>query len=125
MNNTDYNNKVKENFLNPTNMGEIKDADGVGLIGNVRCGDILKIMIKVKEDKIYDIKFQTFGCAAAIASSSILTQMAIGKNIKDAYRITNEDVLKELGGLPNIKIHCSNLAADALKKAIDNYNENK
>ncbi len=125
MNNTDYNDNVKENFLNPKNMGEIKDANGIGLVGNVRCGDILKIMIKVKEDKIIDIKFQTFGCAAAIASSSMLTQMAINKNIKEAYEITNEDVLKELGGLPSIKIHCSNLAADALKKAIDNYNKNK
>lgn len=98
MSNVDYNDNVKENFLNPKNMGEIKDADGIGLIGNIKCGDILKIMIKVRNNIIEDIKFQTFGCAAAIASSSMLTQLAIGKTLDDAYKIENNDVLKELGG---------------------------
>lgn len=121
MNNTDYNEIVKENFLSPKNMGQMENPDGEGIIGNAKCGDVLKIMIKVNEEKIEDIKFQTFGCAAAIASSSILTQIAKGKDLEEAYKINNDDVLKELGGLPNIKIHCSNLAADALKKAIEDY----
>ena len=102
-------------------MGEMQEPDGEGMIGNARCGDVLKIMIRVKEDKIEDIKFQTFGCAAAIASSSMLTQIAKGKNLDEAYQIDNKDVLERLGGLPNIKIHCSNLAADVLRKAIDDY----
>ncbi|MFA5485022.1 MAG: iron-sulfur cluster assembly scaffold protein [Candidatus Pacearchaeota archaeon] len=121
MSNTNYNEVVKENFLNPKNMGEMQEPDGEGMIGNARCGDVLKIMIRVKEDKIEDIKFQTFGCAAAIASSSMLTQIAKGKNLDEAYQIDNKDVLERLGGLPNIKIHCSNLAADVLRKAIDDY----
>lgn len=121
MSNTNYNEVVKENFLNPKNMGEMQEPDGEGMIGNARCGDVLKIMIRVKEDKIEDIKFQTFGCAAAIASSSMLTQIVKGKNLDEAYQIDNKDVLERLGGLPNIKIHCSNLAADALRKAINDY----
>src|SRR5574344_38948 len=110
--NTSYNDKVKENFLNPKNMGSMENPDGIGTVGNIKCGDILKIMIKVDNNIITDIKFQTFGCAAAIASSSMLTQIVIGKNLDEASEITNEMVLKELGGLPSIKIHCSNLAAD-------------
>lgn len=125
MNNTDYNEKVKDHFMNPRNVGEIKNADGEAIIGNPTCGDVLKIMIKIKDDKIDDIKFKTFGCAAAIATSSMLTEMVKGKSLKETEKIQNKDVLNSLGGLPNIKIHCSNLAADALHKAIENYNNKK
>ena len=121
MNNTDYNEKVLEHFKHPRNMGEMKDADAEGVVGNPVCGDVMKIMIKVKDGKIGDIKFQTFGCAAAIASSSALTEIAKGKTIKQAKKITNGDVARHLGQLPPIKMHCSNLAADALKKAIENW----
>lgn len=125
MNNTSYNEKVRENFLHPQNMGEIENPDGEGTVGNPRCGDVLKVMIKVKDNKIKDIKFQTFGCAAAIASSSMLTQLAKNKDLDEASKITNKDVLNELRELPNIKIHCSNLAADALKEAIKDYSNKK
>ncbi len=121
MNNTNYNEIVKENFLNPKNMGQMENPDGEGIIGNAKCGDVLKVMIKVKDNIIEDIKFQTFGCAAAIASSSMLTQIAKDKNLDEASKIENKDVLEKLGGLPSIKIHCSNLAADALKIAIEDY----
>lgn len=124
MNNTDYNEKVKDHFMNPRNVGEIDNPDGEATIGNPSCGDVMKMMIKVNENKIEEIKFKTFGCAAAIATSSILTEMTKGKTLKEAKEIQNKDVLEALGGLPNIKIHCSNLAADALHKAIENY-ENK
>lgn len=120
-----YNEKVKDLFLNPHNLGEIENADGVGEVGNAKCGDIMKIWIKVnpKTQIVEDVKFKTFGCAAAIATSSIITDMAIGKTLEEAEEITNQDVAKELGGLPNSKLHCSNLAADALKKAIHEYKE--
>jgi len=121
MNNTNYNEIVKENFLNPKNMGQMENPDGEGIIGNAKCGDVLKVMIKVKDNIIEDIKFQTFGCAAAIASSSMLTQIAKDKSLDEASKIKNKDVLEKLGGLPSIKIHCSNLAADALKIAIEDY----
>jgi len=121
MENIDYNEKVKDHFFNPRNVGEIKDADGVGTVGNPSCGDIMTIYIKVKDDKIEDIKFKTFGCAAAIASTSIATEMVKGKTLEEAEKLTRNDVANELGGLPEIKMHCSNLAADALRKAIDNY----
>ncbi|MFA4960150.1 MAG: iron-sulfur cluster assembly scaffold protein [Candidatus Pacearchaeota archaeon] len=121
MNNTSYNEKVLEHFRNPRNMGEFENADAEGIVGNPKCGDVMKIMIKIKDDKIKDIKFQTFGCAAAIASSSALTEIAKGKTLKQAKKITNEDVAEYLGELPPIKIHCSNLAADALRKAIENW----
>jgi len=124
MNNTDYNEKVKDHFINPRNVGEIENPEGEATIGNPSCGDVLKIMLRIKEEKIKDIKFKTYGCAAAIATSSILTEMIKGKTLNEAKKIQNKDVLEALGGLPNIKIHCSNLAADALHKAIDNY-ENK
>lgn len=123
--NKSYNKKVLDHFKNPRNMGEIKNPSAEGVVGNPVCGDVMKIMIKVEDDKIKDIKFQTFGCAAAIASSSALTEIAMGKSLKKAKKITNEDVAKYLGQLPPIKIHCSNLAADALKKAIKNWEENK
>ena len=119
--NTSYNEKVLEHFRNPRNMGEMKNPNAEGVVGNAVCGDVMKIMIKVKDEKIKDIKFQTFGCAAAIATSSALTEIAKGKTIKEAKKITNSDVAKYLGELPPIKMHCSNLAADALKKAIENW----
>ena len=116
-----YTEKVKDHFFNPRNIGEIRDADGVGTVGNPQCGDVMTIYIKVKDEKIDDIKFKTFGCAAAIATSSILTEMAKGKKLDEALKITRDDVANELGGLPAIKLHCSNLAADALLEAIKNY----
>ena len=116
-----YTEKLKDHFFNPRNVGELKDADGVGTVGNPVCGDVMTIYIKVKNKKIDNIKFKTFGCAAAIATSSILTEMAKGKKLDEALRITRDDVANELGGLPEIKLHCSNLAADALREAIKNY----
>ena len=116
-----YTKMVKDHFFNPRNVGEIKDADGVGTVGNPICGDVMTIYIKVKDEIIIDIKFKTFGCAAAIATSSILTGMAKGKMLDEALKITRDDVANELGGLPAIKLHCSNLAADALREAIKDY----
>lgn len=116
-----YSDKVMEHFRDPKNMGEIKDADGVGAVGNVICGDIMTIYIKVKDDKLEDIKFQTMGCAAAIATSSMITELAKGKTLDEAMKITRDDVASELDGLPPIKMHCSNLAADALHEAIKDY----
>ncbi len=116
-----YTEMVKDHFFNPRNVGEIKDADGVGTVGNPICGDVMTIYIKVKDEIIIDIKFKTFGCAAAVATSSILTEMAKGKMIDDAFNITRDDVANKLGGLPSIKLHCSNLAADALREAIKDY----
>ena len=116
-----YTKKVKDHFFNPRNVGEIKDADGVGTVGNPICGDVMTIFIKVKDDRIADIKFKTYGCAAAIASSSIATEMIKGKKIEEAMKLTRDDVANELGGLPAIKMHCSNLAADALHEAIKDY----
>ena len=120
-----YTEKVMDHFRNPRNMGEIKDADGVGTVGNPQCGDIMTMYIKVKDDRIIDIKFKTFGCTAAIASTSIATEMVKGKTLDEAYKLTRDDVAKELGGLPAIKMHCSNLAADALRKAIDDYRKKR
>lgn len=116
-----YTKKVMEYFLNPRNMGKIKNPNGVGKAGNPVCGDVMYIYIKVKDDIITDIKFETFGCAAAIATSSIVTELAKGKKIEEAMRIDNRTVSQELGGLPPQKEHCSNLAADALKEAIYDY----
>ncbi len=116
-----YTEKVKDHFFNPRNVGEIKDADGVGTVGNPTCGDVMTIYIKVKDEIIIDIKFKTFGCAAAVATSSILTEMAKGKMLDEALEIKRDDVANELGGLPAIKLHCSNLAADALREAINDY----
>lgn len=121
MGNTDYNKSVLEHFRNPQNMGEIKNPSAVGKVGNPKCGDVMQIYLNIKDEKIKDIKFQTMGCAAAIATSSMLTVLAKGKSLKDAKKITNNDVAKALGDLPPIKIHCSNLAADALQEAIKNY----
>ena len=116
-----YSKKVMQHFMHPKNMGEMKDADGIGRVGNPRCGDVMKVYIKVKDNKIKDIKFQTFGCMAAIATSSMITQLAKGKKLEDAEKITNKDVADSLKGLPPLKMHCSNLASDALKEAIRDY----
>jgi nitrogen fixation NifU-like protein len=116
-----YSEKVMEHFQNPRNVGEIKNADGIGEVGNPICGDIMKIYIKVKDDKIVDCKFKTFGCGAAIATSSMVTEMVKGKSIDEALKISNKVVAEALGGLPAIKMHCSNLAADGLYKAIEDY----
>ncbi|NLM51973.1 MAG: Fe-S cluster assembly scaffold protein NifU [Firmicutes bacterium] len=114
-----YTEKVMDHFTNPRNVGEIKDADGIGEVGNMKCGDIMRIYLKVSDDDVIeDIKFRTFGCAAAIATSSAITEMVKGKTIAEAWEISNQQVAEELGGLPPNKMHCSNLAADALKKAL-------
>ncbi len=116
-----YSQKVLEHFRNPRNMGEIKDADGIGTVGNPVCGDMMTIYIKVKEGRIEDIKFKTFGCGAAVATSSMITELAKGKTLEEAMKITRKDVAEALEGLPPVKMHCSNLAADALKAAIEDY----
>lgn len=120
-----YTDKVMEHFRNPRNMGEISDADGVGTVGNPVCGDIMTIYIKVKDNHINDIKFKTFGCGAAIATSSMVTELAKGKTLEEALKITRGDVADALEGLPPIKMHCSNLAADALHAAIEDYNKKR
>ena len=121
-----YSEKVMEHFSNPRNVGEIPDADGVGIEGNPTCGDIMKIYIKVEDDHIMDVKFKTFGCGAAIATSSMVTEMVMGKTLDEALEISNQAVAEALGGLPPVKMHCSNLAADALHKAIeDNSSKQK
>lgn len=125
-----YTKQVVKNFMNPKNVGEIKNADGIGKVGNPVCGDVMWLYIKVGKNKegkevITDIKFKTFGCAAAIATSSMITQLAKGKTLKDAEKITRNDVAGSLKGLPPIKMHCSNLASDALRKAIEDYESKK
>jgi nitrogen fixation NifU-like protein len=110
-----------EHFRNPRNVGTIEDADGVGNVGNPVCGDVMQMMIKVKDNRIVDIKFQTMGCGAAIATSSISTEMVKGKTLDEARELTNKAVAEALGGLPATKMHCSNLAADAIHQAIDDY----
>ncbi|MCK9526839.1 MAG: Fe-S cluster assembly scaffold protein NifU [Limnochordia bacterium] len=119
-----YSDKVMDHFTNPRNVGEIADADGVGEVGNARCGDIMKLWIKVENDIITDVKFKTFGCGAAIATSSIITEMALGMTVNQAEEITNQQVAEELHGLPAVKMHCSNLAAEALSAAIQDYRKN-
>ena len=116
-----YSPKVMEHFQNPRNVGEIEDADGVGEIGNPVCGDIMKLYIKVKDNRIVDAKFKTFGCGAAIATSSMVTELVKGKTLDEAEKISRDTVAEALDGLPPIKMHCSNLAADALGKAIEDY----
>ena len=116
-----YSEKVMEHFRNPHNMGEIPDADGVGTVGNPVCGDLMTIYIKVQNDKITDIKFKTFGCGAAIATSSMTTELAKGKTLEEAMKLNRKDVADSLDGLPPIKMHCSNLAADGLHAAIEDY----
>ncbi|ABO49303.1 nitrogen-fixing NifU domain protein [Desulforamulus reducens MI-1] len=116
-----YTEKVMDHFTNPRNVGEIENADGIGQVGNPSCGDIMKITLKVEDNIIKDIKFKTFGCGAAVATSSMVTEMAMGKTIDEALTITNKAVAEALEGLPPAKMHCSNLAADALKVAIEDY----
>lgn len=116
-----YTKEVMDHFSNPRNVGEIENADGVGEVGNVKCGDIMRIYLKIKDDVIDDIKFLTFGCGSAIAASSIATEMMKGKKIEEALKITNKDVVDALGGLPPVKIHCSVLAEDAFKAAVYDY----
>jgi nitrogen fixation NifU-like protein len=120
-----YSQKVLDHFMNPRNVGEILDADGVGMEGNPTCGDAMQIFIKVENDRIVDAKFRTFGCGAAIAVSSMITEMVKGKTIDEALSISKEVVAQELGGLPPQKMHCSNLGADALRKAIEDYKSKK
>ncbi|MFC1496704.1 Fe-S cluster assembly scaffold protein NifU [Candidatus Margulisiibacteriota bacterium] len=116
-----YSEKVMDHFKNPRNVGEIENPDGIGKIGNPTCGDIMEMYIKVKGKKITDVKFKTFGCGAAIATSSMVTELVKGKTIDEALKITNDTVIDALDGLPPIKRHCSVLAEDALKSAIDDY----
>ncbi len=116
-----YSEKVMEHFRNPRNVGEVKKPDGVGEVGNPVCGDMMRITIKVKDDKIKDIKFKTLGCGAAIATSSMITELAIGKPLKEAEKISRQDIADALDGLPAQKMHCSVLAADGLREAIADY----
>ena len=118
-----YTEQVIDHFTNPRNVGEIENASGVGLVGNAKCGDIMKIFIKVKNNVIVDVKFKTFGCGAAIATSSRATEIVMGKTIEEALAVTNKQVTDSLGGLPEVKLHCSVLAEEALHEAIKNYKE--
>ncbi|MCX5799124.1 MAG: Fe-S cluster assembly scaffold protein NifU [Proteobacteria bacterium] len=120
-----YSDKVMDHFMNPRNMGEIEDADAVGEVGNPACGDVMKLYLKIEDNKIVDAKFKTFGCGAAIASSSITTELIKGKTVDEALKLSNEAVAEALGGLPPAKRHCSVLAEDALKVAIEDYKKRK
>ncbi|MBN1573824.1 MAG: iron-sulfur cluster assembly scaffold protein [Deltaproteobacteria bacterium] len=119
-----YSKKVIEYFENPVNVGKIENPDGVGRAGNPECGDTIELYIKVVDDRITDIKFKTFGCAAAVASSSMLTELVLGKKLDEALSVTKNDVADNLGGLPERKMHCSNMAEDALRLAIEDYRNN-
>ncbi|MDS1004405.1 Fe-S cluster assembly scaffold protein NifU [Clostridium sporogenes] len=116
-----YTEKVMDHFRNPRNVGEIEDANGIGEVGNAKCGDIMKIYLKVQDNIIKDVKFKTFGCASAIASSSMATELIKGKNLEDAWQLTNKAVAEALEGLPPVKMHCSVLAEEAIHKAINEY----
>jgi len=118
-----YSEKVLDHFKNPRNVGELEDADAEGTVGNPVCGDMMTMYIKVKDDRIEDVKFKTFGCGAAIATSSMTTELAKGKTLNEALKISRQDVADALDGLPPVKMHCSNLAADALHEAIKSYKE--
>jgi len=120
-----YSEKVMDHFMNPRNMGEIENADGVGTVGNPKCGDIMKMYLKIENDVIVDAKFKTFGCGAAVATSSMATELVIGKTIEEALKITNKAVADALDGLPPVKMHCSNLAAEAIAAAIHDYKKKK
>lgn len=119
-----YNEKVMDYFYNPRNVGEIEDANAIGEVGNARCGDIMQVFLKIEDNIIENVSFKTFGCGAAIATSSIATEMIKGKSIDEAMKLSNKDVVKELGGLPSAKLHCSVLAEQAIKKALENYKKN-
>ncbi len=120
-----YSDKVLDHFKNPRNVGEIENPDGEGSVGNPVCGDMMTIYLKIKDDRIEDIKFKTFGCGAAIATTSMTTELAKGKTLDEALEITRDKVAEALGGLPPVKMHCSNLAADALHDAIKDYQKKK
>jgi nitrogen fixation NifU-like protein len=117
----DYSAKVMDHFTNPRNMGNIENSDGVGEVGNAKCGDIMKIFLKIEGDRIADVKFQTFGCGAAIASSSMATELIKGKTLEEAWKLSNKAVAEALDGLPPIKMHCSMLAEEAIHEAINDY----
>ena len=119
----DYTEQVMDHFMNPRNMGELEDASGVGTVGNAKCGDIMRIYIKVENDVITDVKFKTFGCGAAIATSSKATELVKGLTLEEAEKITNKMVMESLGGLPPVKVHCSVLAEEALHAAIQDYRQ--
>ena len=119
----DYSKKVVDHFINPRNAREITDASGVGTVGNARCGDIMRVFLKIEDEIVTDASFKTFGCGAAVATSSIATEMVIGKRIEDALKITNQDVVEALDGLPTAKVHCSVLAREALHAALWDYAE--
>ena len=121
----EYSKKVMKEFLAPKNFGEMKNPDAEGKVGSPACGDIMKLQLKVKDNKIKDIKFQTFGCASAIATTSVITQIVKGKSLNYAEKLTMQDVIKKLKGLPQIKIHCSSMGIQALKKAIEDYKGKK
>ena len=116
-----YTEKVMEHFVNPHNMGEMPDADAVGEVGNAKCGDIMRMYLKIEDDRIVDVKFKTYGCASAIATSSIATDLVLGKTLQEALQLSNQTVVDTLGGLPAHKVHCSVLAEQAIKSAIANY----
>jgi len=116
-----YSEKVMDHFMHPRNVGEISDASGVGTVGNPICGDVMKMFLKIEDDVIVDVKFKTFGCGAAVATSSMVTEMVKGKSIKEALTITNKAVAEALGGLPAVKMHCSVLAEEALRSALKDY----
>ena len=116
-----YTEQVMEHFTNPRNVGVIENADGVGEVGNVKCGDIMKIYLKIEDEVITDVKFKTFGCGSAVASSSVATELIKGKTVKEALNLSNKDVVTELGGLPAVKVHCSVLAEEAIKAAVYDY----
>ena len=116
-----YSEKVMDHFMNPRNVGEMENSDGVGEVGNPTCGDLMKLYLKVEDDVITDIKFQTFGCGAAIATSSMITELAMGKTLDEAWELTRDEVAESLDGLPPVKMHCSNLSAEALQAAIEDY----
>jgi len=116
-----YNNTVMDHFMNPRNMGDIKDADGIGEVGAAACGDIMKISLKIRDGKIEDARFKTFGCGSAIASSSMATELIKGRTVGEAMKFSNQEVVDALGGLPPVKIHCSVLAEEALKAALEDY----
>jgi nitrogen fixation NifU-like protein len=120
-----YSEKVMQHFQNPKNVGEVENASGTGQVGNAKCGDIMKISLKIENDIIVDAKFKTFGCGAAVATSSMATEMIIGKTVNEALLITNKAVMEALDGLPTEKVHCSVLAEEAIKEAINDYNSKK
>jgi len=120
-----YSDKIMEHFRNPKNLEEIEDADGVGTVGNPNCGDVMKMYIKIKNDKIADIKFQTLGCGAAIASSSIATELVKGKSLDEALKLSSREIAEQMGKFPPAKYHCSVLAEEGIKKAIEDYRSKK